>query len=568
MLLSLHVRNLALIEEEEVSFTDGLNILTGETGAGKSIIIGSVNLALGARADKSLIRTGCEYALIEMCFRLDNARQAEILRQMDLPSPEEDGGFGTILVKRKIYPNRSVCTVDGETVTLRQLRDISGLLIDVYGQRENQRLLRREAQLGVLDDFAGEEAARCIQQLHDAYRTWREYQRRWDADDSDENARIREQDLLAYEVKEIEDAALQDGEDEQLETQYRLLSNYRRISESCAHALALFDEDDGSASAQISRALRDLSENSGLDPRLDSVTSQLLDIDSLMSDLERSLHDYTDSLSFDPQEFAQIEERLNLINHLKDKYGSSIADIRKAAEGKQKRLDELADYDGMRSRLQRQIEESHQHLMQLCSQMSAIRQKAAGIFTRKMVEQLKDLNFEQVVFDVDIDPQPDQIGPDGYDRVSFNISMNPGESPRPLENIASGGELSRIMLAMKTVFAGQDDIHTFIFDEIDSGISGVTAWKVAQKLANLAQDHQILCITHLPQIAAMEDSHYLIEKTSTDDSTSTHIHPLDEEGSCAELARMLGSGEKSAAALQNARDLKARAMKVKTGIRA
>ena len=552
MLLSLHVKNLALIEEEEVTFTDGLNILTGETGAGKSIIIGSVGLALGAKADKAIIRTGEEYALVELVFGVDNERQLEKLREMDLPAPED----GTILIKRKILPGRSVCSVCGESVTLRQLREIAELMIDVYGQRENQKLLRREAQLQTVDDYAGEEAAILKEKVQKSYQRWKSLKDEWEKDDLDDSARKREADLLAYECREIEEAAVREGEDEELESRYRLLENFRKISEAAGQAGFWTGGSDQSAEEAIDRASRELSSVSGIDPQLDRIAEELSEVEGILADFNRALNDYMRELTFDPSEFEEIQSRLNLINRLKDKYGRDLSDIGKALSEKQERLAFLEDYENGRNRLKREIETEYKELLKLCGELSALRGKAAAQFAAKLKEALLDLNFPQVEFESRISSGEAYLSSGGYDKLTFYISMNPGESQRPLDQIASGGELSRIMLGMKTVFAGKDDIHTFIFDEIDTGISGKTAWKVAEKMGRLSEDHQILCITHLPQIAAMQDSHFSIAKESPEGRTVTHIRRLTEEESDREVARLLGADRITEAALANAREMK------------
>ena len=552
MLLSLHVKNLALIEEEEVTFTDGLNILTGETGAGKSIIIGSINLALGGKADKAIIRTGAEYALIELVFTADNEKQLKKLEELDLPAPDD----GTILVKRKILPGRSVCSVCGESVTLRQLREIAELMIDVYGQRENQKLLRREAQLQTVDDYAGEKASALKEKVAGSYRKWKSLMEEWDRDDLDDTARKREADLLAYECREIEEAAIREGEDEELEARYRLMENFRRISEAAGQAGMWTSGSEQSAEEAVDRASRELSSVSGIDPELDKLADELAEVESLLSDFNRSLSDYLRNLTFDPSEFQEIQERLNLINHLKDKYGRSIADIDRALAERTERLQFLEDYENGRKRLSKEIEEEYGRLLEHCAELSAVRREAADRFGAKLKEALLDLNFPQVEFESRMSSGEENLSPGGYDKLVFYISMNPGESMRPLDQIASGGELSRIMLGLKTVFAGKDEIYAFVFDEIDTGISGKTAWKVAEKMGKLAADHQILCITHLPQIASMQDSHYLIAKESADGRTMTHIRKLTEEESDREVARLLGADRITDAALENAREMK------------
>lgn len=552
MLLGLHVKNLALIEEEEISFEDGLNILTGETGAGKSILLGSVNLALGAKADKSLIRTGSDFALVELLFCVDNERQREKLRAMDI-EPDEDG---TVLIKRKIYPGRTQCSVCGETVTTHELRELSELWIDVYGQRENQRLLRREAQLQVLDEYAGEKAARLLTEVRTLYRDFRGKEETAAQEDLDPAARARETDLLTYEVNEIESAQLRKKEDEELESRYRTLSSFRRIDEALQNAEGLLQEGEESAAEQVGRAVRALSRVQGIDQALDEVIAQTCEVDALLSDAIRAISDYHAGLSFDPQEFAALEERLDLINHLKDKYGGSLESIEAAMEQKRKRLEELSDYEALRKRQLLEAQQAKDALLAACRRLTELRTKAAKEFQEKMKRELLELNFNQVDFRAEIKSREEQVSGNGCDSVIFYISMNPGEPVRPLDAIASGGELSRIMLALKTVFAGKDDIHTLIFDEIDSGISGQTAWKVAQKLGRLSADHQILCITHLPQIASMEEKHFLIEKTAENGRTTTHIRALDEEESSRELARMMGGERITETTLQSAREMK------------
>ena len=552
MLLGLHVKNLALIEEEEISFEDGLNILTGETGAGKSILLGSVNLALGAKADKSLIRTGSDFALVELLFRIDNERQREKLKAMDI-EPDEDG---TVLIKRKIYPGRTQCSVCGETVTTHELRELSELWIDVYGQRENQRLLRREAQLQVLDEYAGEKAAELLPEVRALYRDFRGKEETAAQEDLDPAARARETDLLTYEVNEIESAQIRRKEDEELESRYRTLSSFRRIDEALQNAEGLLQEGEESAAEQVGRAVRALSRIQGIDPELDEVIAQTCEVDALLSDAARAISDYHAGLSFDSQEFAALEERLDLINHLKDKYGGSLESIEAALEQKRKRLEELSDYEALRKRQLLEAQQAKDALLAACRRLTELRTKAAKEFQEKMKRELLELNFNQVDFRAEITNREEQLSGNGCDSVVFYISMNPGEPVRPLDAIASGGELSRIMLALKTVFAGKDDIHTLIFDEIDSGISGQTAWKVAQKLGRLSADHQILCITHLPQIASMEEKHFLIEKTAENGRTTTHIRALDEEESCRELARMMGGERLTETTLQSAREMK------------
>ena len=558
MLISLHVRNLALIEEEEVTFTDGLNILTGETGAGKSILIGSVNLALGAKADRNMIRTGAEQALVEMTFAPDNEAQLQKLRDMDIDTEED----GLILIKRKIMPGRSVCSVNGETVTSRQLREIAESMIDIYGQRENQKLLRREAQLETIDDFGGARIREQKDRVGGLYREWDRLRKAWESDDLDEASRKREADLLSYEVREIEEADLKEGEDAELESRYRILGNFRKLSEAGSTVESLIGQGTDAADA-IDRAVRELSSMDGVDENLDRLAEELSQIDDMFSGFRRSLADYMDELYFDPEEYMALQDRLNLIHHLEDKYGGSIEAVGRAQKEKEERLAFLTDYEKQRERLRDQMDAGYAKLCSQCDVLSNLRREAAQEFEAKLTDALRELNFPHVHFEVVWDTDHRYIGANGCDRAAFYISMNPGEEARPLEQIASGGELSRIMLGMKTVFAGVEGVHTLIFDEIDAGISGQTAWMVAQKMGRLAGDHQILCITHLPQIASMEDSHFLIEKRTNEGRTQTHIERLSEEESDREVARLVGADLITDASLENAKEMKRMARKAK-----
>ncbi len=558
MLIALHVKNLALIEEEEIFFADGLNVLTGETGAGKSILLGCVNLALGAKAEKGLIRSGADSALVELLFTVDQDRQREKLRELGIV-PEEDG---TILVKRKLFPSRSQCIVGGETVTTRELRELSELLMDVYGQRENQRLLRHAAQLEVIDAYAGDEAAELRRQLQSVYRQYEDIRKLCENQEKDPLARARELDLLRYEVNEIESAAIKPGEDEEVEERCRRLSCFRKLDEAVQQARELLQGEEEGAAEQLGRAQRCLGRVQGIDKSLDGIMDQLAELDGLLSDAARSLSDYGDSLVFDPAELAQLEERLDLLNHLKDKYGGSARRLEAVAGAlaeRQQRIGELEDYENICQRRQGELAACREQAVALCRQLTDRRRAAAEEFREKMIHELLELNFQQVDFRVEMSSAQEKLSHNGWDDVTFYISMNPGEPVRPLDTVASGGELSRIMLALKTVFAGKDDIHTLIFDEIDSGISGQTAWKVAQKLGRLAMDHQILCITHLPQIAAMEERHFLIAKEAEDGRTTTHIRQLTEEESNEELGRMMGGARITRTTLESAREMKAMA---------
>ena len=557
MLVSLHVKNLALIQETEVFFGPGLNILTGETGAGKSIILGSVNLALGAKADKDMIRTGEEYALIELVFQVGRKEVLEKIAALDIPVED-----GVIILQRRIMPGRSVCKVNGENVNTRLVRELAGMLIDIHGQHDSQILLKPRKHLEILDEFSGEEISDLKRQIRECYQKYLKLQQELKENVLDGQARNRELSLARFELEEISAAALKTGEDEQLEKDYRRMVNGKKIAESLAHVYALTGYENGAGAGELAgRALKELASVTAYDEALEEFSRQLQDIEALLNDFNRGISDYREDMEFDEEFFVETEERLNQINRLKDKYGSSIKEILAYAKKREQELMRLENQEDYLKKLRQELDAQKQKLENLCRQASAIRKSQAVIFSGKLEKALADLNFLHVDFEVRIKEK--EMGADGMDDVEFFISTNPGSPRKPLANVASGGELSRIMLALKTVTAGSEDMDVFIFDEIDAGISGRTAWKVSEKLSFLGKDHQIICITHLPQIAAMADNHFVIEKSAEEDSTITRIHEVKDKEVLEELARLLGAETITDAVLANAKELKDLAAKTK-----
>ena len=558
MLQSLHVKNLALIDEVEVEFGEGLNILTGETGAGKSIIIGSINLALGAKADKDLIRTGAEYALVELIFTVEQPQQLKAIQELDLPVEEEQ-----IILQRRIMPSRNVCKVCGETVTARQLKQLAEILIDIHGQHEHQSLLQSAKQLEILDAYAGEVLTPYKEELRNIYGEYRKAVEALSDSEVDEETRKREVALAEFECQEIEEAALISGEDEEVEQTYQKLVNGQKIRDAVNIAHALCGYEEGGIGSKVGRALREMKTVSAYDDVLREFEQQLLDIDSLLNDYNRGVADYLSELEFDGELFDQTEKRLNLINHLKTKYGNSIEDILQYRDKAESTLDKYRDYDTYRKELYERVNALKQKAAAVGTEISDIRRRFAAKLSEEMRTALVDLNFQEVAFEIKIASAPDLVSGNGFDKVTYMISTNAGERPRELAQVASGGELSRIMLALKTVLADKDAIETLIFDEIDTGISGKTAWKVSEKMGILGKGHQIICITHLPQIASMADRHFCIEKKVEDNRSVTDIRKLDEEESTAEVARMLGSASITENVMNNAREMKELARKTK-----
>ena len=558
MLQSLHVKNLALIDEVEVEFGEGLNILTGETGAGKSIIIGSINLALGAKADKDLIRTGAEYALVELIFTVEQPQQLKAIQELDLPVEEEQ-----IILQRRIMPSRNVCKVCGETVTARQLKQLAEILIDIHGQHEHQSLLQSAKQLEILDAYAGEVLTPYKEELRNIYGEYRKAVEALSDSEVDEETRKREVALAEFECQEIEEAALISGEDEEVEQTYQKLVNGQKIRDAVNIAHALCGYEEGGIGSNVGRALREMKTVSAYDDVLREFEQQLLDIDSVLNDYNRGVADYLSELEFDGELFDQTEKRLNLINHLKTKYGNSIEDILQYRDKAESTLDKYRDYDTYRKELYERVNALKQKAAAVGTEISDIRRRFAAKLSEEMRTALVDLNFQEVAFEIKIASAPDLVSGNGFDKVTYMISTNAGERPRELAQVASGGELSRIMLALKTVLADKDAIETLIFDEIDTGISGKTAWKVSEKMGILGKGHQIICITHLPQIASMADRHFCIEKKVEDNRSVTDIRKLDEEESTAEVARMLGSASITENVMNNAREMKELARKTK-----
>lgn len=558
MLQSLHVKNLALIDEVEVDFGEGLNILTGETGAGKSIIIGSINLALGAKADKEMIRSGAEYALVELVFTVEDPAQIKAIQDLELPLED-----GQVIVQRKIMENRSQCKVCGETVTAKQLRQLSEILIDIHGQHEHQSLLKEAKQLEILDAYAGSGLAAKKERLREIFRKYRDKCRELSENETDEETRKKECSLAEFECREIEEAAPVPGEDMEVESAYQRMNNARKIEEAARNAHALCGYENSGAGSVIARALKEIRSVSAYDETLKEYEKQLLDIDSLLNDYNRGMAEYLSGLEFDAGQFEQTETRLNLLNRLKSKYGNTVEEILAYKDRALETIEKYQDYDAYRAALEEETAALRKEALALCAEISALRKENAQTLSENMREALSDLNFEQAVFEIRVEAGEEKLSENGFDGVHFLISTNPGEPVRELSQVASGGELSRIMLALKTHLADKDEIETLIFDEIDTGISGRTAWKVSEKMGILGKGHQLICITHLPQIAAMADTHFVIEKQVEDNRSITRIRELDKRESVEELARMLGGDVITESALKNAEEMKELAAKTK-----
>ncbi len=550
MLESISVKNLALIKESRIELGKGLNILTGETGAGKSIILGSIRLALGERAGRDVIRTGAEYALIELTFTSDKKEVAECMKELDLPTEPD----GSIYISRRLMEGRSVAKCNGETISGRDLKRLAALLIDIHGQNDTKDLLDVRNYRDILDEYGSDslqDKKEAMRRDHAEYKRLRE---ELDAAGDAEGNKEKETALARFELDEIEGACLKIGEDEELEERYRVMKNMGRIAESLSKALQALDRDQG-AVAMIGSALKELNLVAGYDTDVSDIAVRLSTAEDMLDVLLRDIDRYADGMEFSEAEFRETENRLDTINHLKNKYGDSIEAILKYAQDRAEYLDKMENMDAYMAELTMKTEAARKKAYETASDLHDIRVTAAKDMCADLSERLKALSFDNVSLDISVEKDDDHISSLGYDDVDILVSFNLGEPLKSLGKVASGGELSRFMLALKEATAGKDAVETLVFDEIDAGISGKTAWNVSGSMKELSRSHQVIAITHLPQIAARADEHYLIEKRTEGDSTITDIRELAKEEKVEEIARLLSGGELTQAGLENAREL-------------
>lgn len=555
MLKNIHVKSFALIDEVEINLASGLNVLTGETGAGKSIIIDAVNFALGQRVSKDVVRDDAEYALSELVFEINDDKTKERLNQFDIPLDDNE-----VLIQRKITNGKSTARINGETVTLSTLKLIAAGLIDIHGQHDNQSLLSKTSQQNLLDTILSDELKELLIRMKDTYVNLNnkisEYEQL--------NTKEAEKEIafLQYELNEIDSASLHEGEDEALESDYKKMNNSKRIADLVSGAHRITGYDSEGAGSLIGRALPMIRQASSIDDDAKDLELILNDIDGLLNDFNRSIADYEMSLDFSDEDYKNTEDRLNLINSLKNKYGKSIKEILDKRDEFEDELNRLLNADEYKSALLSEITSLKKEAYKLCKEISAIRKKGANKLSGEIADALLDLNFLDSQFEIKVTSDEENMKQSGYDDIEFFISTNPGEALKPLNQVASGGEMSRIMLAIKSVCAN-DSTATLIFDEIDTGISGRTAQKVSEKMSRIAKEHQVIVVTHLPQIAAMADTHFEISKSVNNGRTITSIETLSEEGKIKELARMLGGVTITEKVLENAKDMKKQADEIK-----
>lgn len=559
MLEGLHVKNLVIIDEAEVSFGGGLNILTGETGAGKSVVIGSINLALGAKAGKNLVRAGKESGFVELVFSVNND-VGDKLRRLDI-IPED----GLVVITRKFMGERSVSKINGETVTLSKVKEAAALLLDIHGQTENQTLQLSKNHLELLDKYCKEEVKPYKKRLKDLVTEYRNKENELLEYSADEASISRELDFLKYECKEIESAKLVKDEEEELDKKVRKYSSSSKIVSLIEEARKNLS-DNGGADDSIGSIVRAMSRLSDVDETSVELLNQISEIESLLNDFERALSDYADDNVFDEADFMQSEARLDKIRGIYAKHGGSYEttiDFLDASLAQIEKLEHASEY---KEKLSMEVEKLKKVILSECDELTKVRKRGALKLSKLVKQSLIDLNFLQVEFDVEFTKSKDFTSK-GNDEIIFKISTNPGEPMRSISEVASGGELSRIMLALKSVMADTDEIPTMIFDEVDTGISGRTAQMVAEKMALLSAKRQIIAITHLAQIAAMADNHYLIEKKADENHTATEIRRLDETEEVSELARILGGVAVTENVINSAREMKKLATDTKIGLK-
>lgn len=559
MLLNVHIKNIALIDDANVNFTDNLNILTGETGAGKSIIMGALKIGMGDKLPKDIVREADKEGFCQLLFLVDDEAVLEQIRQLGV-EPTEDG---EILITRRIVNSRTINTINDMAVTAAKLREVSALLIDMHTQHQQQTLLKKNEHMKLLDKFgraAIEPLKREVAQRHAEYT---ELVDQMDKLSMDEAERSRRAEFLKYQIAEIESANVKAGEDEDIEHQYNKMVNSRDIVAAASEVYSVTGyENQSSAGNEIGRVLVNLKGIKELDDEIDGLYSQLENIDALLNDFNVELSNYMQSMNFDDSEFREVESRLDVINDIKGKYGSTVDEVNRYLEESKAEYEKLSEYDEYIAELSGKINKAKKLMLGAADKLSAERKKQAKLMCKEIKTALSDLSFMQVDFDMVFD-RLSECTANGIDDCYFVISTNVGEKMRPLYDVASGGELSRIMLAVKSCMAAEDNIGTLVFDEIDVGISGRAAQAVAEKMALISRKHQVISITHLPQIAAMADSHYLIEKSADEGKTVTKIVRLSEAESVTEIARLLGGASITDAVMSNALEMKQMAEKTK-----
>ena len=551
MLSLLHIENIALIQSADIRFEPGFNVLTGETGAGKSIVIDSIGAVLGERTSRELIRTGAKSALVTAVFT--QVPPLPWLEENGFPTGEEE-----LLLQRELQGDgRNVCRIDGKLVTVAQLRELGRQLLNIHGQHDGQQLLDPASHLGYLDQFGG--CQPLLEDYQEAYRKWHDIRREMDKLQMDEAERSRRVDTLNYQIQELERAQLKAGEDEELSASRTLLRSAGRLMEAVQSAeFALSgDEDRDGACSLIAQAEGEVQGVSSISPELSELSEKLTALRCAADDAADTLRDLSRSFDFSPGELDQVEERLDLLYRLRKKYGPTVEDMLAYLDRCRKELDQIQYADDTLARLEKDLKKAQKEAARRGESLSQARREAAGALQARVQEELRQLDMPKVQFQTEFTPKGGEAGMDetGLDEVQFLMSANLGEALKPIQKVASGGELARIMLALKNVLAEGDQIGTLVFDEVDTGVSGRAAQKVAEKMAQVARGKQVLCVTHLPQIAAMADTHFSVQKGEREGRTYTRLERLDRSQRREELARLIGGASITPSLLESAEEL-------------
>lgn len=551
MLSLLHIENIALIQSADIRFEPGFNVLTGETGAGKSIVIDSIGAVLGERTSRELIRTGAKSALVTAVFT--QVPPLPWLEENGFPTGEEE-----LLLQRELQGDgRNVCRIDGKLVTVAQLRELGRQLLNIHGQHDGQQLLDPASHLGYLDQFGG--CQPLLESYQEAYRKWHDIRREMDKLQMDEAERSRRVDTLNYQIQELERAQLKAGEDEELSARRTLLRSAGRLMEAVQSAeFALSgDEDRDGACSLIAQAEGEVQGVSSISPELSELSEKLTALRCAADDAADTLRDLSRSFDFSPGELDQVEERLDLLYRLRKKYGPTVEDMLSYLDRCRKELDQIQYADDTLARLEKELKKAQKEAVRRGEVLSQARREAAGALQARVQEELRQLDMPKVQFQTEFTPKGGEAGMDetGLDEVQFLMSANLGEALKPIQKVASGGELARIMLALKNVLAEGDQIGTLVFDEVDTGVSGRAAQKVAEKMAQVARGKQVLCVTHLPQIAAMADTHFSVQKGEREGRTYTRLERLDRSQRREELARLIGGASITPSLLESAEEL-------------
>lgn len=550
MLTTLYIENIAVIEKTSIDFSQGLNVLTGETGAGKSIIIDSINAIMGQRTSKELVRTGAKTALVTAQFDDVNDTVKAKLKELGYDNEDDD----TLILQRSISAaGKSTCKINARPASVTVLKEVAKNLINIHGQHESYELFSPDTHIDYIDSFG--ELNSELDDYREKYKRYKALKKQLNEANSDESARLHEIDLLTYQTTELFNADVQPDEIEQLEKERIVLMNSEKIFTLLNDARELLDGDERTAGGveSVESAMNYIQRAASLNGEYESISESITDVYYNLRDCIEAISDAADSVESDPQRLEEIDERLDLLNRLTRKYGCECNELPSLAEKMQTRLEELLSYDKNRDQLEADYQEAENNALVAAQKLSEIRKKTAKVFSERVREEMSFLNMPNVQIVTQFENT--DFYEKGTDKIEFLISANPGEPPRPVAKIASGGELSRMMLAIKTVLASTDDIDTLIFDEVDTGISGSAAQKVGMKLKEVSKSSQVLCVTHQAQLAALADAHYLISKQVEDGRTFTQVKLLDFDGRKHELARIIGGVSITDAALAHAESM-------------